>query len=55
MFDFGYVANQKELKETIRAFAETADETRPPPCPKNPQGSCQIAFLMESLVIKSHE
>lgn len=27
MFDFGHVANQKELKHTIQNFARTADES----------------------------
>jgi len=26
MFDFGHVANHKELKETMQSFAKTADE-----------------------------
>jgi len=27
IFDFGHVANQKELKEAIQSFAKTSDES----------------------------
>jgi len=32
MFDFGHVASQKELKESIQSIARTADESNPPSC-----------------------